>query len=164
MQSRTTSTLARSDAETKRMAPGHGTAIPELERSPFPQTIEPDRTGVVVSSGRANRRIIRRRVSPLNVLLILFGAAVGIVLYIGNVIAVGNLLAEIDTLERQHSQILMDRERLQFEIRQLSSLEHIQNRAQSELGLKVVREAPTWLAVDRDKIRALEDEAAAQKP
>jgi hypothetical protein len=151
MQSRTTSTLARADAETKRMAPGHGTAIPELERSPFPQTIEPDRTGVVVSSGRANRRIIRRRVSPLTVLLSLF-------------IAVGNLLAEIDTLERQHSQILMDRERLQFEIRQLSSLEHIQNRAQSELDLKVVREAPTWLAVDKDKIRALEDEAAAQKP
>jgi hypothetical protein len=90
-------------------------------------------------------------------MLVLFSSAIAIVLYIGNVIAVGNLLAEVDNLENRHRQILLDKERLQFQVRQLSSLERIQGRAEAELGLKVLRDPPTWISVDGDKIRELEE-------
>lgn len=164
MNARNPSTLVQADDTAHGTAPVRTPAIPELERSPYPPTVEPDRTGMVISSGRVNRRIVKRRVSPLTAMLVLFAAAVVIVLYIGNVIAVGNLLAEINTLEVRHSRMLMEKERLQFEIRQLSSLERIQNRAESELGLRVVREAPYWMTVDRDKIREVEEAQAAQRP
>lgn len=164
MSSRTPSPLIGSDEDAN-----HGTAeraqtIPELERSPFPPVIEPDRTGMVVSSRRVNRRVTKRRISPFRVLLILFSAAVAIVLYVGNVIAVGNLLADINSLENRHTELLMEKERLQFEIRQLSSLERIRDQAETELGLKVVREAPTWISIDRQKIGALEEAAANHHP
>lgn len=164
MNLRTPSTLIPSDDEVNNGAAERTRTIPELERSAFPPVVEPDRTGMVVSSGRVNRRIIKRRVSPFRVLMILFGAAVAIVLYISNVIAVGNLLADINLLEKRTTQLLMEKERLQFEIRQLSSLERIRNQAESELGLKVVREAPTWLSIDRQKVRALEEAAADHRP
>ena len=164
MSSRTPSALLRPNDEATRTTRARTPAIPELERSPFPPTVEPDRSGMVTSSGRSNRRIIKRRVSPLRVMAMLFGAAVAIVLYISNVIAVGNLLAEINGLEKRHNQMLMEKERLQFEIRQLSSLERIQQQAESELGLKVVREAPTWITVDREKIRQLNEAATARTP
>jgi len=97
-------------------------------------------------------------------MLILFAAAVAIVLYISNVIAVGNLLAEINALENQHRKMLMEQERLQFEIRQLASLERIQSRAESELGLAPVRVAPNWMSIDRDKIRDLEEALSERRP
>jgi|WetSurSiteA1Bulk_404760.scaffolds.fasta_scaffold34679_2 cell division protein FtsL len=164
MNSRTPSALLQPDDQAPPEATARVPAIPELERSPFPATMEPDRSGIVVSTPRVNRKIVKRRVSPSTVLLILFVSAVAIVLYIGNVIAVGNLLAETNRLEKRHTQILMEQERLRFEIRQLSSLERIRSRAESELGLRVVREAPTWITVDKEKIRELEEAAAARTP
>jgi len=165
MDSRTPAAFLNQDDELKQTATVRAPAIPELERSPFPPTAEPDRMGAVVSSGpRANRPILKRRVSPSSVLLVLFGAAIAIVLYISNVIAVGNLLAEINALENRHRKMVMEQERLQFEIRQLASLERIQSRAESELGLAAVRVAPNWMSIDRDKIRDIEEALAERKP
>ncbi len=161
MEHQTTSPVVRAnEAATSNRT----SSIPELKRAPFPSSGDPEASGVVVSTRRRNRPVVRRRVSPLKVLVFLFGAAVAIVLYIGNVIAVGNLLFEINTLEHHENQLLMEQERLRFEIRQLSSLERIRGKAESELGLSVVRDAPTWLTVDREKIRTLEQNAGQETP
>lgn len=165
MNSRSPAAFLNQDDELNRTATVRAPAIPELERSPFPPTAQPDPRGVVVPSGpRANRPILKRRVSPSSVIFVLFGAAIAIVLYISNVIAVGNLLAEINALENQHRKMLMEQERLQFEIRQLASLERIQSRAESELGLAPVRVAPNWMSIDRDKIRDIEEALSERKP
>jgi len=165
MDSRIPAAFLKPDEEPNRTATVRAPAIPELERSPFPPAVEPDRVGMVVSSGpRANRPILKRRVPPSTVLLVLFAAAVAIVFYISNVIAVGNLLAEINALENQHRKMVMEQERLQFEIRQLASLERIQSRAESELGLAPVRVAPNWISIDRDKVRDVEEATSERKP
>lgn len=165
MDSRIPAAFLRPDDEANRFATVRAPVIPELERSPFPPTVEPDRTGMIVSSGpRVNRPITKRRAAPSTVMLVLFSAAVAIVLYISNVIAVGNLLAEINTLENQHRKMMMEQERLQFEIRQLASLERIQSRAESELGLVAVRVAPNWMSIDRDKVRDIEEALSERRP
>ena len=108
MDSRFPAAFLNPDEEVNRTTTVRPPVIPELERAPFPPAVQPDRMGMVVPSGpRANRPILKRRFSPSSVMLILFAAAVAIVLYISNVIAVGNLLAEINALENQHRKMLL---------------------------------------------------------
>lgn len=106
------------------------------------------------------RRIVRRRVSPFNIVLLLLAAAVFIVLYIGNIIAVDQLLNEINALETQHQRILMEQEMLKAQINRLSSLERIREKAEEELGLQNPKEPPVWLEVDQQKVREVEETLA----
>lgn len=107
------------------------------------------------------RRIIRQRVSPFTVVLLLLAAAIAIVLYIGNIIAVDQLLAEINALETQHRHILMEQEILRAQINKMASLERIQELAEKDVGLIIPKEPPVWLNIDENRVKKVEE--AAQK-
>ncbi|MEX2115362.1 MAG: FtsL-like putative cell division protein [Bacteroidota bacterium] len=109
-----------------------------------------------------NRKTVHRKVSPFSIMIMLIVAAVGIVLYISNIIAVNQLLNDVNALETEHRQILMEQEILRAQINRLASLERIQEKAE-ELGLKSLREPPVWLNVDPERIRGIEAELA-KKP
>ena len=106
-----------------------------------------------------NRKTVTRKVSPFSIMVMLIAAAVGIVLYISNIIAVNQLLNDVNALENEHRQILMEQEILRAQINRLASLERIQEKAE-ELGLTSLREPPVWLTVDPDRILGIEEELA----
>ena len=103
-----------------------------------------------------NRRFMKRRVSPFNIILILMGTAAAIVLYIGNIIAVNQLVNDIHKSDVRLQDILSEQEILKAHINQMSSLEHVRKRAEDELGLRNPTDVPRWLNVDQDKIRTVE--------
>lgn len=103
-----------------------------------------------------NKKMKRKRVSASTILLLLFGAAISIVLYIGNIIAVDHLLSDINRLETRLNRIKADQEILRAQINRMSSLDRIQQRAETELGLKSLHDPPAWVAVDEEKIRQVE--------
>ncbi|TSA24958.1 hypothetical protein D4R75_00395 [bacterium] len=105
----------------------------------------------------ANRRYIRRKVSPFNIILVLMGTAAAIVLYISNVIAVNQLVNDIHKSDVRLQEILSDQEALRARINQMSSLERIRKRAEDELGLKNPADVPGWIDVDQEKIRSTEE-------
>lgn len=102
-----------------------------------------------------SRRIVRRKVSPFTVVLVLLGASVVIVLYISNIIAVGQLLGEINSLEKQHRRVLMEQEILKAQINKLASLERIQEIAEMDFGLSTPKEPPVWLNLDQERLKKI---------
>ncbi|MBF8295820.1 MAG: hypothetical protein HW389_2365 [Bacteroidetes bacterium] len=105
----------------------------------------------------ANRRYIKRKVSPFNIILVLMGTAAAIVLYISNVIAVNQLVNDVHKSDVRLQEILSDQEALRARINQMSSLERIRKRAEDELGLKNPTDVPGWIDVDQEKIRTTEE-------
>jgi cell division protein FtsB len=106
--------------------------------------------------GSRNRKIVRRRTSPFSIILLLLGAAVAIVLYISNIIAVNQLLNEVNALQTQYEQITMRQEALRAQINRMASLERIQEKAR-ELDLKNPSKSPVWLQIDEQKVKDLEE-------
>ena len=106
-----------------------------------------------------NRRFTKRRVSPFNIILVLMGTAAAIVLYIGNIIAVNQLVNDIHKSDVSLQNILSEQEILKAHINQMSSLEHVRKRAEDELGLRNPTDVPRWLNLDQDKIRTVEEAA-----
>jgi cell division protein FtsB len=109
-----------------------------------------------------NRKVTKRTVSPFNIILMLMAAAAAIVLYIGNIIAVNQLVMDIDKEQKKLQKILNDQEILKARINQMSSLERIRTRAADELGLQDPKDAPQWIDVDNDKIREIEETTPQQ--
>jgi len=109
-----------------------------------------------------NRRGIRRKTSPFNIMLILLGSAVLIVLYISNVIKVTQLLGEINRMETRHRRILMEQELLRAQVNRMSSLERVRKIGEEQLELKNPETPPVWIKVDQEKVRAVE-EASKEK-
>ena len=107
--------------------------------------------------GSRNRRLIRRRTSPFSIILILLGAAIAIVLYISNIIAVNQLLNDINALQAQYDRITMEQEVLRAQINKMASLERIQEKAQQELNLKNPSESPIWLQIDQEKVKNIKE-------
>jgi cell division protein FtsL len=138
--------------------------FPELRSRPdiYPGTPEPSMSRLSISgpTGQRNRRVVRRRVSPFTVVILLMCAAVAIVLYISNIIAVDQLLNEVNSLETRHKQILMEQEILKAQINKMAGLERIQELAEKDLGLVTPKEPPGWLDVDRERIKQIEREKA----
>ncbi|HWP82463.1 MAG TPA: FtsL-like putative cell division protein [Bacteroidota bacterium] len=116
-------------------------------------TVDPGRADVYTPR---NRKIVRRKVSPFNAVLLLFATAIAIVIYISNIIAVDQLMNEINALQNQHQQILMEQEILKARINRLSSLERIRQMAEGELQLRNPKHPPEILPVDHEKIREIE--------
>lgn len=110
-----------------------------------------------------NRKFAKRKVSTFNIILVLFGAATVIVLYISNIIAVDRLMMEINSLQKQYGRILSEQEILRAEVNRLSSLERINRKATEELGLVNPKEPPVWIDVDREKIREIEEALEKQR-
>lgn len=119
----------------------------DIEQSTVPQ-------GVAYRPVRS--RIKDRKVSTFNVILVLFGLAAAVVLYISNVIAVTQLAAEVNALEKRYQTVLNSNELLRAELNRKSSLERIGKIAGEELGLRYPQEQPAWIRVDEGRIEQLE--------
>jgi cell division protein FtsL len=104
-----------------------------------------------------NRKFVKRKVSPSNVMLILMAAAAAIVLYISNVIAVNQLANDIHKSEVRLQDISSEQEILRARINQMSSLERVRKRAEDELALKNPSNIPGWIDVNQEKIRTIEE-------
>lgn len=118
-------------------------------------------TGVVPSSPK-NRKTSRRKISPFNVIVILFGVAVISVLYISNILAVGRLVVQVDQLQKQHQQLTNDQELLKAQINRLSALDRVQQIAQNQLGLRSPKQIPMWIAIDRERAEQIEEVVQSQ--
>ena len=104
-----------------------------------------------------NKKQSRRRISPFTIILILLGSAVASVLYIGNVLAVSRLMAQINQLQTKHKQILNEQELLKAQINRLSGLERIQQLAHDQLGLQNPKQLPIWIEIDPERINIVEE-------
>lgn len=104
---------------------------------------------------RQNKTGIRRKASTFNIILILFGTAVAIILYIGNIIAVNQLAVEVNQLQTKLDKIENINAVLQAEINRKSGLERIGKIATEQFGLQYPKEQPTWFEVDEEKIQSL---------
>jgi cell division protein FtsL len=104
-----------------------------------------------------NKKQSRRKVSPFTIILILLGGAVASVLYIGNILAVGRLLAQNNQLQIKHLQILNGQELLKVQINRLSSLERIQQIARDQLGLQNSTQLPVWIEINPERINQVEE-------
>ncbi len=104
-----------------------------------------------------NKKQKKRRVSPFTIVLLLLGVAVSSVLYIGNILAVGHLMVQINQLQTKHQQILNQQELLKAQINRLSGLERIQQLAHDQLGLQNPRQLPVWIEIDPERINEVEE-------
>lgn len=98
----------------------------------------------------------KRKVSPFTVILLLLGGAVSSVIYIGNILAVGHLMVQINQLQTKHQQIINEQELLKAQINRLSGLERIQQLANNQLGLRNPRQLPVWIEIDPDRIKEVD--------
>lgn len=101
----------------------------------------------------ANRKGVRRRASVFAIVGLLFGIAVGSVLYIGNILAVNQLAFEVNKLQAEYDGILSANAMLQAEIDKKSSMERIGRIATEELGLKHPATPPIWFNVDESGLK-----------
>jgi cell division protein FtsL len=108
------------------------------------------------SSSRSKTRQ-KRKISPFTIVLILFGVAVTIVLYIGNILVVSRLLNQINQLQIKHRQIVNQQEQLKAQVIKLSNLERIQHLAHDQLGLQNIKQLPVWIEIDPDQINEVEE-------
>jgi cell division protein FtsL len=84
---------------------------------------------------RMNKQGIRRSFSTFNIILMIFAAGVGIVLFISNNISVNRLASEVGRLQGRYEELLNQQRMLQAELDQQSSLERIEPIA-TQLGLQ----------------------------
>ncbi len=151
-------------------------AVPRLDNDPSPLTS----TGPVIYGGTMpapspqheyvrqalagrNKPVVKRKVSPFNLMLTLIGAAVAIVLYVGNVIAVQQLLKEVADAQSKLQQIRNEQEMLKAQINRMSSLERIRKMAEDELGLRNPKDSPQWIEIDGDKLRDVQEELSSRQ-
>ncbi len=104
-----------------------------------------------------NKKPRHRKISPFTIVLILLSTAVASVLYIGNILAVGRLMVQINRLQIKHQQILNEQELLKVQINRLSGLERIQQLAHDQLGLQNPKQLPVWIEIDPERINQVEE-------
>ena len=120
-------------------------------------TTDPLNDGTTSFNIPRNKNQKRRRISPFTIVLLLLGGAVSSVLYIGNILAVGHLMVQINQLQTKHQQILNQQELLKAQINRLSGLERIQQLAQDQLGLRNPRQLPVWIEISPERINEVEE-------
>jgi cell division protein FtsL len=103
-------------------------------------------------AARPNKKGVRRRYSIFNSILLLFGAAVAIILYIGNFVAVNQLAMEVNLLQAEYDKIINSNAALRAEINRKSGWERIGTIATEQLGLRYPKEQAIWFTVDEDKL------------
>ena len=119
---------------------------------PSRETTTPDGTPLAF-----NKKQSQRKVSPFTIILILLAGAVASVLYIGNILAVGRLLAQNNQLQIKHYQVLNRQELLKAQINRLSSLERIQQIAHDQLGLQNSKQLPVWIEINPERVNQVEE-------
>jgi cell division protein FtsL len=104
-----------------------------------------------------NRKKTKRKISPFVVMVGLFVLAVVSVLYIGNILAVGHLLGQINHLQIKHQQMLSEQEILRAQINRMAGLERIQQIAQNQLGMQKPKQLPVWIEIDPERVQQVEE-------
>ena len=104
-----------------------------------------------------NKKQKSRRVSPFTIVVFLLVGAVSSVLYIGNILTVGHLMAQINLLQTKHQQILNEQELLKAQTNRLSGLERIQQLAHDKLGLQNSRQLPVWIEIDPERVNEVKE-------
>lgn len=107
---------------------------------------------------RQNRRVLRRRVSTFNVVLVLFGLGTAIVVYVNNILTVNQLAIDVGKLQTRCDSVLNVNAALRAEVNRKSSWEHIGSVAAGQLGLRPPTEQPVWYDVDEDLVKRAEKE------
>jgi cell division protein FtsL len=95
----------------------------------------------------------KRRSSTFNTMAALFLAAVAIVLYISNIIAVNRLAVEVNDLQQKYAAVMNGNEILRAEVNRRSSLERIGKIAVEQLGLQHPKQQPQELDVDEQLLK-----------
>ena len=111
-----------------------------------------------------NKAVNGHKRSPFNLMLTMILIAIAIVLYVGNVIAVQQLLKEVSDKQARLQQILNEQEMLKAQINRMSSLERIRTMAEGDLGLRNPNGPPQWIQVDGNKVHEIEQELSVQQP
>ena len=151
--------------------------VPQFENNPSPLTSDgpviyggtmpapsPQQEFVRQALSSRNKPVTRRKISPFNLMLTLIGASIAIVLYVGNVIAVQQLLKEVADEQAKLQRILNEQEMLKAQINRMSSLERIRKMAEDELGLHNPKDVPQWIQIDGDKVRDIEEQLSSRQP
>jgi len=112
-------------------------------------------TGTVPHSQNKVHR--KRNISPFFIILVLLGVAIISVFYIGNILAVGQLMAQINQLQIKHRRILNEQELLKSHINRLAGLERIQRLAFEKIGLQNSKQLPLWIEIDPERINEVEE-------
>ena len=110
---------------------------------------------VPIRETRSNRKAVQRKHSTFKIVSGLFLLAALSLLYTGNVIAVNQLMKEVNDLNNRYNSIVSNTEVLKAEIARKSSLDRISLMAKEEVGLTNPKEPPVWFEVDQDKIDEL---------
>lgn len=103
-----------------------------------------------------NRAAVRRNVSPFSVVIALLITAVVSVMYISNIIVVGQLVTRIGELQSRNERLLNEQEMLRAQINRMSSLERIRQMAETDLGMRNSAALPGWLTVSPERVREIE--------
>jgi len=99
---------------------------------------------------RPNKKVVGRKVSTFSIIVLLFGFGFAIVSYIGNIIAVNGLAAEVNQLQAHYDKIVNGNAVLKAEINRKSGWERIGKIASEQVGLRYLKEQPTLFDVDDD--------------
>jgi cell division protein FtsL len=113
------------------------------ERSSLPPTLQ-------------NRSVKKRKISGSTRMVLLVGAAVVSVLYVSNIIAIGQLLNEINQLRQREERLLTEQEILRARVNKMAGSERIRAIAEEQLGLKIPTEQPVWISIDPERVDAVE--------
>jgi cell division protein FtsB len=111
-----------------------------------------------------NKAVKSRKRSPFNLMVTMIAVAIAIVLYVGNVIAVQQLLKDVSDEQARLQQILNEQEMLKAQINRMSSLERIRTMAEGDLALHNPKGPPQWIQVDGNKVHEIELELSSQQP
>jgi len=109
---------------------------------------------------RVNKRVKRRKISTFSVILMLFGAAAVIVLYIGHIITMNHLAVDAGNLQEEYEVLLRDGGKLKAEIDRKSARERIVRIATAQLNLRLPNGQARWITVDEGAGAAPSNEEA----
>jgi cell division protein FtsL len=104
---------------------------------------------------RRNRKIIGRRNSTFNVLLVLVSAGIAIVYYVSNIIVVNRLSYEVNQMEVRYDSLMYANGVLQAEVSKKSSRERISAIAAEKLRLQHPEKPATYFRVDHELMNDL---------
>jgi cell division protein FtsL len=107
------------------------------------------------SPARSNRRVVRRRISTTNVMLLIFAVGLAIVVYVDNIITVNRLAHDVNELQQTYDRLRSSNAALQAEVNRKSAMERIGDVASRDLGLRHPAEKPVEFPIDEDALEAL---------
>jgi cell division protein FtsL len=93
---------------------------------------------------RVNRPFRKRKVSTLGIVFLLFLLAGVLVSYIGNIIAVNELVVQVNQLKTSYSSIENMNNILRMEVNRKMSMERITKIASEEMGMAFPKQPPLW--------------------